>query len=337
LVDFPDWAAGLLGVGALENRMPTAFDRQDNAYLDWIEGHQHGHVVNTYRRPHPGYLMLHLARCGTGSGTLARHWCWPVWFNVSVCDKREARCLRPGFGNSLTVSPIQRTTSVDQQTELDTVQQNIAACTLCVDSGYIPISHPIFYGHAGHRLMIIGQAPGPSAGERPLPYTGATGKTLQGWLERAGFPPGSLHRDFYLTSLTKCFPGPATSGGKGDRPPSAAEIALCARHLEREIALVRPKIVVSLGRLAAERLDPSVRKLPLADLVGSARPAERADHAFLLIPLPHPSGVSRWLNDPAHRARLDEALAVLRREAEGGRRETGGRRSEVGGRRSDEQ
>jgi uracil-DNA glycosylase len=83
---------------------------------------------------------------------------------------------------------------------------------------------------------------------------------------------------------------------------------------------VRPEIIVSLGRIAAERLDPAARKLPLAALVGAARVAERVGHAFLLIPLPHPSGVSRWLNDPAHRARLDEALGVLRRETEDRRR-----------------
>jgi uracil-DNA glycosylase len=163
--------------------------------------------------------------------------------------------------------------------------------------------------------MIVGQAPGPTAGERPLPFTGASGRTLAAWLERAGFPPGALHERFYLTSLTKCFPGPAIGGGKGDRPPSAREIALCAGHLDREIALVRPEIVVSLGRMAAERLDPTGRRLPLADLVGSVRDAERAGHAFRLIPLPHPSGVSRWLNDPAHRARLEAGLEALRRAA----------------------
>lgn len=206
-----------------------------------------------------------------------------------------------------------------RQAALDVVHREIAACTLCVDAGFIPASLPIFHGHAGLRLMIVGQAPGPSAGERPLPFTGASGRTLQGWLERAGVPPGALHNEFYLTSLTKCFPGSARGGGKGDRPPSAAEIALCANHLDREIALVRPRIVVSLGRLAAERLDPSARKLPLTALVGSIRPTARAGHAFRLLPLPHPSGVSRWLNDPAHRARLHEALAVLSREAVRGR------------------
>src|SRR5215204_3427515 len=209
------------------------------------------------------------------------------------------------------------TSSEQRALELATVQREIRTCRLCVDAGFIATSLPIFHGHVGQQLMIVGQAPGPSAGERPLPYTGATGKTLQRWLERAGFAPGALHHDFYLTSLTKCFPGPATgTAAKGDRPPSAREIALCARHLDREIALVRPEIVVALGRLAAERLDPTARKLPLTDLVGSLRPAERAGQPFRLLPLPHPSGVSRWLNDPAHLARLDEALAVLRREVE---------------------
>jgi uracil-DNA glycosylase family 4 len=203
------------------------------------------------------------------------------------------------------------------QAALALVQREITVCTRCVDGGFIPVALPIFHGHAGQRLMIVGQAPGPSAGERPLPYTGATGRVLQGWLERAGFPSGALHRDFYLTSLTKCFPGAAKgAGAKGDRPPSSREIALCASHLDREIALVRPSIIVSLGRLAAERLDPTIRGSTLADVVGTARRAARAGHAFLLVPLPHPSGVSRWLNEPAHRARLEAALTILRREVE---------------------
>jgi uracil-DNA glycosylase len=213
----------------------------------------------------------------------------------------------------MTPPPHQPITLAERQAALAAVQQEIAVCTRCVERGHISAARPIFHGHAGQRLMIVGQAPGPTAGERPLPFSGASGRALQGWLERAGFPPGSLHRDFYLTSLTKCFPGPATgSGGKGDRPPSASEIALCADHLDREITLVRPEIVVSLGRMAAERLDPTARGLPLTALVGTARAAERAGHAFRLFPLPHPSGVSRWLNDPAHQALLERALEALR-------------------------
>jgi uracil-DNA glycosylase len=244
--------------------------------------------------------------------------------NLSPDQRVDEVCgQRPAIGNLATTDHVAGAlnfhgaqSSLSQEAELEFVQSDIRACTLCVSGGFIPSALPVFHGHAGQRRMIVGQAPGPTAGERPLPFTGASGRALQGWLERAGFPPGSLHRAFYLTSLTKCFPGPARSGGKGDRPPSAREIALCAGHLDREIALVRPEIVVSLGRLAAERLDPSARRLSLAEIVGSLRPAERAGHAFLLIPLPHPSGVSRWLNEPVHQARLEEALGVLRRAVE---------------------
>ncbi|MDP9365787.1 MAG: uracil-DNA glycosylase, partial [Chloroflexota bacterium] len=142
------------------------------------------------------------------------------------------------------------------------------------------------------------------------PYAGASGRTLRGWLARAGFDEGALHGRFYLTSLTKCFPGASTSG-KGDRAPSAAEVALCRAHLDRELALVRPELVLALGKLsAAAFLGPA----PLAELVGTLRPAERAGHRFLVLSLPHPSGVSRWLNDPANRERHAAALALLSEE-----------------------
>ncbi len=201
---------------------------------------------------------------------------------------------------------------LNSQPTLSLAQQDIRACTRCVAAGFIAEANPIFQGHAGQRLMVVGQAPGPRASASGEPYRGATGKALQAWLTRAGFADGALHRDFYLTSLTKCFPGPARHGGQGDRPPSATEIGLCGEHLDREIALVQPEVVLALGRMSAERLIPTVRGQALADIVGTLRPAQRAGHAFLVLPLPHPSGVSRWLNQPEHRARLDLALDLLR-------------------------
>jgi len=126
---------------------------------------------------------------------------------------------------------------------------------------------------------------------------------LRRWLAQAGFPEDALHERCYLTSLTKCFPGPSRSG-KGDRAPSAREIALCRPHLEGEIALVRPEVILALGRLAATYF---VGNRPLAELVGQA--FTHGDAVVLL--LPHPSGVSHWLNAPAHRALLDRALTLL--------------------------
>lgn len=187
------------------------------------------------------------------------------------------------------------------------LHEEIAGCRRCVSAGFIPEAHPIFKGAIGNRVMIVGQAPGALARERPVPYAGASGRTLNAWLTRAGFPPDAMHGRFYLTSLTKCFPGPSASG-KGDRAPGGAEIALCRDHLDREITLIRPEVILALGRLAATALAGAA---PLAELVGTVREGERAGHHFLVVPLPHPSGVSRWLNDPAHRERHERALALL--------------------------
>ncbi|MGH2558308.1 MAG: uracil-DNA glycosylase family protein [Thermomicrobiales bacterium] len=198
---------------------------------------------------------------------------------------------------------------------LSALHTGIAACQRCVAAGFIPEANPIFKGHIGCRVMVVGQAPGAHAYERPLPYSGATGKTLRAWLATAGFPDDALHTRFYLTSLTKCFPGPSARG-KGDRAPAAAEIALCRGHLDREIALAQPELVLALGRLAITAL---VGRGPLAEMVGTMRVAERAGHRFRVLPLPHPSGVSHWLNASENRARLATALAQLAalREARG--------------------
>jgi uracil-DNA glycosylase len=198
---------------------------------------------------------------------------------------------------------------VVRQVKLVALHGEIAGCDRCVRAGFIPVAHPIFRGKIGDRLMMVGQAPAAYAHERPAPYSGATGRTLGRWLEEAGFPPGALHERCYLTSLTKCFPG-VSQHGKGDRAPSAAEIGLCREHLDRELVLVRPQVVLALGRLAATALlGPASGSL--AELVGTVREAERAGHRFLAVPLPHPSGVSRWLNKVENRARVERALALL--------------------------
>jgi uracil-DNA glycosylase len=192
--------------------------------------------------------------------------------------------------------------------ELDAVQAEIRACRRCVDAGYLARAHPVFRGRVGHRLMIVGQAPGARGHQSAVPYAGASGRTLRSWLELAGFAPDDLTERFYLTSVTKCFPGPSATG-KGDRAPSRAEVTLCAAHLDREIALVKPELILSLGRLSIETL--RIGKGSLSELVGTIRRGERAGHAFLALPLPHPSGVSHWLNAPENRERVRAAMAIL--------------------------
>ena len=186
------------------------------------------------------------------------------------------------------------------------LHRGIRACTRCADAGFIPRAFPIVAGHASDRIMIVGQAPGAVELTTGLPFSGRAGAELRRWLERAGIDEDHLP---YRTAITKCYPGKATSGA-GDRKPSPAEIANCAPWLVREIALVRPAVLVLLGQLAIERF---WGKTTLEAAVGKSR----RDGERVLIPLPHPSGASRWLNDPDHRALLERGLRILRREARG--------------------
>ena len=192
------------------------------------------------------------------------------------------------------------------QRDLERLHARIRACTKCVDAGYLPSAFPIVAGKASDRVMIIGQAPGAVELTTGLPFSGRAGAELRRWLADAGIDESHLP---YRTSITKCFPGKAMSGA-GDRRPSPPEVALCAQWLEAEVALVRPRVVLLVGTLAIERF---WGRVALADVVGKSR----VDGQRVLIPLPHPSGASRWLNEPENRRRLRRALALIRRSVQG--------------------
>jgi uracil-DNA glycosylase len=140
-------------------------------------------------------------------------------------------------------------------------------------------------------------------------------------MQRAGFRDDDHFRALtYVTSVTKCYPGKARTG-TGDRRPTPAEVELCRPWLESQLALVRPRLVLVVGGLAMSALLPQRPLPPLEELVGRifdasghvARGAKAPGLEPYLLPLPHPSGASRWLNQPVHRGLLDRALAMLER------------------------
>ncbi len=183
------------------------------------------------------------------------------------------------------------------------LQQYIRACRLCEQQGYIPAARPLVNGRISDRMMVIGQAPGHRSVANGRSFSGPGGRLLQKWLEQAGFPPNFLHEHVYLSSLTHCDPG-RNPRGNGDRRPSPQEVALCRPYLDEELRLLQPKVVLLVGAMAIEAL---LGKGKLEEIIGTA--TER--NGMLLLPLPHPSGVSRWLLDPAHKALLDKALVIL--------------------------
>jgi uracil-DNA glycosylase len=193
----------------------------------------------------------------------------------------------------------------DRERALTMLQAEIGACRACEQAGYLACAHPLARrrGPAGARVMIVGQAPGRITIERGIMFGGPSGDALERWLRLAGFAPGALRREVYLSALTRCDPGRSPKG-RGDRKPSPAEVALCRPWLARELAQVRPAVILLVGGMAIEAF---IGRAPLEEVVGSV--VER--DGVTLIPLPHPSGVSRWLNDPAHQALLARGLARL--------------------------
>jgi uracil-DNA glycosylase family 4 len=192
---------------------------------------------------------------------------------------------------------------VSREEAIAALQQRIRTCRLCQEHGYIREAHPIVSGRATDRILVIGQAPGHRSIARDLPFSGPGGRILQKWLEQAGFPPGYLHEHTYLSSLTRCDPG-RNPRGNGDRKPSPQEVALCRPYLEAELELLRPKVVLLVGTMAIEAF---LGKGRLEEIIGTF---EERD-GMLLLPLPHPSGVSRWLNDTEHMELLRKALELL--------------------------
>ena len=156
--------------------------------------------------------------------------------------------------------------------------------------------------------MLIGQAPGWREIELGLPFAGDAGRRLARWLEGAGISVSEFRENWYVTSVGKCYPGRAP-GSSVDRPPSRTDIALWGPYLVEEVRLVAPELVVLVGGLAhrfafgpAARLDQLVgRELRWADAPGAS-----------VLCLPHPSGASTWLNEPAHVELWRRGIELLR-------------------------
>jgi uracil-DNA glycosylase len=204
--------------------------------------------------------------------------------------------------------------SVDRARELADLQAAHRACRRCVESGFIARAHPVFSGDATQRILLVGQAPGPVETDESRPFAGRAGRMLMRWFARAGFSDEvEVRHRVYMTSMTTCFPG-RREDGSGDRPPSRREVALCASWLDGVVRLIDPPLILSVGALALSRflpgrdLDSSVGTV-FDPRGGVVRGVPRA--APVVLPLPHPSGQSRWLNDPARALLLDRALRRL--------------------------
>jgi len=184
------------------------------------------------------------------------------------------------------------------------LQARLTDCRLCLQHGHSIFPRAVYAGAITARMMVIGQAPGITEKDSGRPFHAGSGTRLFQWLAHAGIAEDWFRGTQYMTSVTKCYPGRSRSGS-GDRVPGREEQALCQPHLETEMAIVRPEVILAVGRLAIARFYPDAP--PLETIVG-----EQSWWKFAwIIPLPHPSGASRWHQIESNRARIARAMQLL--------------------------
>ena len=186
---------------------------------------------------------------------------------------------------------------------LASLKRDGAVCRACVEAGYPLESLPVIAPGEGQRAYLFGQAPGIVEGQERRPWRGRAGQTLRRWL---AMEEDEFYETFYCASVTRCYPGKPASG-RGDRTPTPAEQQLCAFWRDHELKLLRPRLIVTVGGLAARSL---LGVKSVTECVGVRYELGDA----VAIPLPHPSGASSWLNVPANKERVAAAVKLVRVE-----------------------
>lgn len=194
-------------------------------------------------------------------------------------------------------------TSIQPFSSLAQVHAALQTCRLCLDAGHDVFARAVWSGTPTAQMMTIGQAPGITEKEVGRPFNAGSGKRLFAWLAQAGIDETWFRTTQYMTSVTKCYPGRAKSGS-GDRVPSRAEQALCAPYLRAEIAFVNPCVILPIGRLAIELF---YGKEPLHQIIGTQKQVD----SRWIVPLPHPSGASRWHQREENRQRVALAIDLI--------------------------
>ncbi|HAF04344.1 MAG TPA: uracil-DNA glycosylase [Spartobacteria bacterium] len=191
------------------------------------------------------------------------------------------------------------------QARLDDHVAQLVQCRRCPRMQSTPVSG----GAVLSDVMLIGQAPGPREPVLQRPFAHTAGKTLFRWFEEfCGLSESTVRSTIYFAAVCRCFPG-KTSGG-GDRVPAPDEIRNCSSWMNDEIKILRPQLIIPVGRLAIAQF---IDCMKLEEVIGRKFRVEGAQHSFDFIPLPHPSGASPWHKVLPGKKLLERALKLVAR------------------------
>jgi uracil-DNA glycosylase len=170
-------------------------------------------------------------------------------------------------------------------------------------------STPVSGGAIVSNVVLIGQAPGPREPVLQRPFAHTAGQTLFRWFEHfCGVNELVVRSTIYFAAVCRCFPG--KSPGGTDRVPAPDEIRNCSSWMNDEIQIMRPHLVIPVGRLAIAQF---IEFTNLDQVIGRNFRVRRVGHSFDLIPLPHPSGASPWHKIAPGKQLLEKAMRKIAR------------------------
>jgi DNA polymerase len=192
-------------------------------------------------------------------------------------------------------------TSAERREELKAVYAEARGCTRCPELAQTRTQVVFGAGNADADLMFVGEAPGAREDEQGVPFVGAAGKLLDQLLGEVGL----ARSDVFIANVLKCRP-------PGNRDPQPAEIENCQEYLMRQVELIEPRVICTLGNFSTKllRADPT----GISRLHGQAEIRVIGRRAVRLYPLFHPAAAlyTRSLLETlrADFARLPELLTL---------------------------
>lgn len=202
--------------------------------------------------------------------------------------------------------------ALDQRrTELVELNRSLRACRRCHAEGFlveresVPIARDPEMDWPLPRILLVGQAPGLRATNENRPFAGLAGDKLRAWFELGGIAQEDFWRKIHFSAVTKCYPG-RLPGARGDRVPTPREQQLCSPWFDAQLRILKPDIVLLVGLLAIQTFLGRVPSLTAVVGRGVVKDGVR------FLPLPHPSGVSRWLNEPDNKRAVEDSMRLLK-------------------------
>jgi DNA polymerase len=182
----------------------------------------------------------------------------------------------------------------DKQRQLDRVKADILEKNICPELAAQATNLVMGDGNLNAEIVFIGEAPGKNEDEQGLPFVGAAGKFLNEMLAAANMQ----RSDVYITNIVKYRP-------PNNRDPLPAEKKAFWPYLLKQLQIIQPKVVITLGRHSMEYFLPGMR---ISVIHGQAKRIKFGDQKLVIIPLYHPAAA--LYNGSMRQTLIDDFVSV---------------------------